>query len=79
MRHPNIPGAGMTKRTRKFIGTILMLILVCVWALVAMMIAQFKVREIAGIAEFLYYVIAGIGWILPAMLLIKWMEKPDAA
>jgi Protein of unknown function (DUF2842) len=69
----------MTRRTRKFIGTILMIVLVSVWALIAMMIAQFKVREIAGIAEFVYYVVAGIGWIFPAMLLIKWMEKPDAA
>ena len=24
----------------------------------------------------IYYVIAGIGWVLPAMPLIRWMMKP---
>jgi hypothetical protein len=67
----------MQRRTRKFIGTILMIVLVCTWALIAMVIAQVRVREIAGLAEFAYYVIAGLGWVLPAMLLIRWMERPD--
>jgi hypothetical protein len=25
----------------------------------------------------LYYVIAGLGWVIPAGLLIKWMQRPD--
>jgi hypothetical protein len=25
----------------------------------------------------LYYVVAGLGWVLPAMPLIKWMSRPD--
>jgi hypothetical protein len=24
----------------------------------------------------LYYVIAGIGWVLPAMPLVRWMSRP---
>ncbi|HEY6025670.1 MAG TPA: DUF2842 domain-containing protein, partial [Pseudolabrys sp.] len=26
----------------------------------------------------LYYVVAGLGWVLPAMPLIAWMSRPDA-
>jgi hypothetical protein len=25
-----------------------------------------------------YYVVAGLGWVLPAMPLIAWMSRPDA-
>jgi len=28
--------------------------------------------------ELLFYVVAGIGWILPAMPIISWMARPDA-
>jgi hypothetical protein len=27
----------------------------------------------------IYYVVAGLGWVLPAMPLIRWMSRPDAA
>jgi hypothetical protein len=65
----------MPIRIRKLIGTFALLALVIVWALVAMAIAQFppifQNPWIAGI----YYVVAGVGWVLPAMPLIKWMSK----
>jgi hypothetical protein len=25
----------------------------------------------------IYYVVAGLGWVLPAMPLISWMSRPD--
>ena len=28
--------------------------------------------------ELLFYVVAGIGWILPAMPIISWMARPNA-
>jgi hypothetical protein len=27
--------------------------------------------------EIAYYVVAGLGWVLPAMPLISWMSRPD--
>ena len=65
----------MPVRIRKLIGAVALLVLVTVWALLAMAIAQFpsifENRLIAG----LYYFVAGIGWVLPAMPLIRWMSK----
>ena len=65
----------MSIRIRKLIGVFALFALVIVWALAAMAIAQFPPifnnRLLAGI----YYFVAGIGWVLPAMPLIKWMSK----
>ncbi len=68
----------MSIRIRKLIGTFVLLALVIVWALVAMAIAQFPpIFQNPWVAA-VYYVVAGIGWILPAMPLIKWMSKGPA-
>jgi len=68
----------MSVRTRKFIGTIAMLALVIVWALLAMALAQSALTDISGWVATIYYVVAGLGWVLPAMPLISWMSRPDA-
>jgi hypothetical protein len=62
-------------RTRKLIGTVVMIALVCVWALLAMAFAQVLAVSSSRVLEFAYYALAGIGWIIPAMPLISWMSK----
>ncbi len=68
----------MSIRTRKFIGTILLLLLVAVWALLAMAVAQFVFSSTNSLVAWIYYAVAGMGWVLPAMPLIRWMSVPDA-
>jgi hypothetical protein len=62
-------------RIRKLVGAFALFALVTAWALLAMAIAQFppifESKLIAGI----YYFVAGIGWVLPAMPLVKWMSR----
>jgi len=67
----------MSIRTRKLVGTVALLALVIVWALVAMAVAQPVLASANGLVAGLYYVIVGMGWVLPAMPLIKWMSRPD--
>jgi hypothetical protein len=67
----------MSIRTRKLIGTVALLLLVCVWALLAMALAQSVLTDINGLVAAIYYVVAGLGWVLPAMPLIWWMAKAD--
>lgn len=69
----------MPLRLRKFIGAILLITLVVSWALVAMALAQAPVIKANGVIEVIYYVVAGIAWVLPAMPLVRWMSRPDAA
>jgi hypothetical protein len=68
----------MSIRARKFIGTIALLVLVSVWGLLAMALAQSVLTNINGFVATIYYIVAGLGWVLPAMPLISWMAKPDA-
>jgi hypothetical protein len=68
----------MSIRARKFIGTIGLILLVSVWALLAMALAQSALTDISGWVAAIYYLVAGLGWVLPAMPLVSWMSKPDA-
>jgi hypothetical protein len=67
----------MSIRIRKLIGTVALLVLVSVWGLLAMALAQSVLTDINGFVAAIYYVVAGLGWVLPAMPLISWMAKPD--
>jgi fatty acid desaturase len=69
----------MPSRLRKFIGSILLLVLVTFWALLAMALAQSVLTDINGFVAVIFYVVAGLGWVLPAMPLISWMAKGDKA
>src|ERR1700687_1330679 len=60
----------MTIRTRKLIGTVALLLLVSVWGLLAMALAQSVLTDISGFVAAIYYVVAGLGWVLPALPLI---------
>ena len=67
----------MPIRLRKFIGAIALITLVVCWSLIAMAMAQLPVIKSNKLVEGLYFVIAGLGWVLPAMPLIRWMSRPD--
>jgi hypothetical protein len=67
----------MPIRLRKLIGTLALLVLVIVWALLAMALAQSPTIRDNSLLSVAYYVIAGLGWVLPAMPLVSWMARPD--
>ena len=68
----------MSIRTRKLIGAFALFVLVIVWGLLAMALAQSVLTNINGFVATIYYIVAGLGWVLPAMPLVKWMTRPDA-
>lgn len=65
----------MPIRLRKFIGAVLLFVLVIVWALVAMALAQAPAIHDSAIISIAYYVIAGIGWVVPALPIVTWMSR----
>lgn len=69
----------MPQRLRKLIGTVLLLILVVVWALGAMAVAQGRVTDLPWALQTVSYILLGTLWVIPAGLLIHWMERPDRA
>ena len=67
----------MTQSKRKLVGTVAILIFVCVYALVAMALAQGRITEAAKPIQTIAYIVIGLIWVLPLLPLIKWMERKD--
>jgi len=63
----------MSIRIRKLVGAFALIALVLTWTLLAMGAAQFPVVKASALGETIYYVVAGLAWVLPAMPLIRWM------
>ena len=68
----------MTIRQRKLIGAVLLLVLVIVWSLAGVAVAQAPILKDNRGWQFVFYIVAGLGWVLPAMPLIKWMSRKDS-
>jgi predicted transporter len=64
----------MTRRTRKLVGTMLMLVFVFVYALVVTAVAAPVLLSASQLVQGIFYVVAGLAWAPPLMLMIRWME-----
>ncbi len=69
----------MRQRTRKLVGTIVLVAFVSLYALTAMTIAAAKLPGAPGLVQLVFYIVAGLVWVVPAAVLVKWMQRPDAA
>jgi Protein of unknown function (DUF2842) len=67
----------MSRRTRKFIGAIVMLTFVTAYALVVMTLAQPLLTGASKLVQGIFYAVAGLLWVLPVLPLISWMDRPD--
>ncbi|HML42211.1 MAG: DUF2842 domain-containing protein [Hyphomicrobium zavarzinii] len=68
----------MTLRTRKLVGAIALVVFLAFYALMAMMAAIILQVSASKVVELIYYPVAGLLWLPPAMWLVKWMQRPDA-
>ena len=67
----------MRIRQRKFVGLVAMIVFLVGYALIAMSIGgQYVVGHGAAI-ELPAFILLGVGWIPVAMVLIRWMSRPD--
>ena len=66
----------MPVRLRKFIGSILILFIVILYSILATSIASAFLGASPWWVHLLYFLLSGLLWILPAMLIIKWMAGP---
>ncbi len=63
----------MPLRLKKLIGTFLLVALVVIYALVASIFAVARLSESGPWVHFLFFLLSGLLWVLPAMGIIKWM------
>jgi hypothetical protein len=66
----------MPDKLRKLIGTVMIIILVIAYALLATVIASATLGRAHWTIHLLYFFLTGLLWVLPAMWIIKWMHKP---
>lgn len=68
----------MTIRTRKLIGTVVLLVFLTAYAFLALAVAVvLQVNEASKLAELGFYAVAGLLWVLPAAAIVSWMGRPD--
>jgi hypothetical protein len=67
----------MTQRNRKLTGILLILLSMVVWAAAATSIYLAFPPELPPWLLMPYFIVAGMGWLLPAMWIIRWMARPD--
>lgn len=65
----------MPIRLKKLIGTILLILLVTLYALLATTVASATLGESGPIVHLAYFFFTGLLWVLPAMWIIRWMSK----
>lgn len=66
----------MTQSARKFIGMVFLLVFVMTYALLAIALGDPVMARLPESIRFGYYVVAGLAWVLPAMVVIRWMQRP---
>lgn len=64
-------------RTRKLIGTIVMLIFIGFYVIFAMAVAEGRITEAPKLVQTIAYIILGLIWVVPLLPLIRWMGRPD--
>ena len=69
----------MRARTRKFIGSTLLVIALPVYSMVAVAAAGTMLAGASTLVQTLFFLVTGLIWVLPAMALISWMLKHDRA
>jgi predicted membrane channel-forming protein YqfA (hemolysin III family) len=67
----------MRQTHRKLVGTVVIIVFVCVYALVAMALAQGRITEAPKPVQTIAYIALGLAWVLPLLPLIRWMERND--
>lgn len=67
----------MPARLKKLISTIAIVALVVLYALVATTVATYRLAESPWWVHLAYFFFTGVLWVLPAMWLIRWAERPS--
>ena len=63
-------------RWKKFIGVFALLAILAIYVLAVMRAAVAILPTAGPVAEFLFYAVAGLAWVVPVRYLILWMNRP---
>jgi hypothetical protein len=66
----------MNARIRKLIGAIALLAFIPAYAIVVVAVAVARLPGTSILTHTLFFAIAGLLWVIPAGLVIRWMLRP---
>ena len=66
----------MQIRTRKLVGTLLLLGFLALYSALVVALAAGRIATAPPLAQFAFFLFAGLLWVLPAGFLIRWMTRP---
>jgi drug/metabolite transporter superfamily protein YnfA len=67
----------MRSKTRKLIGAAGLLALAVFWPLLTIALGHSNLTRDYAAAQVVFILVFGLVWIVPAALLIRWMQRPD--
>jgi hypothetical protein len=62
---------------RKLIGTVVLLVFLVLYIWLAAALGSGRIVEAPALLQAAYFLVAGLLWVIPAGLLIRWMQRPD--
>lgn len=65
----------MPDSLRKLIGTMLLLVIVAVYSLVMMVVAERTLPHAGPVTQLMFYAIAGLAWVPLAGFVVWWMYQ----
>jgi hypothetical protein len=67
----------LPSRLRKLIGAVMLGIFIPLYAMTAMVIASAKLPGAPILIQTVSYAFLGLLWVLPAGVIVTWMQRPD--
>ena len=67
----------MTQRRRKFLGVLLILGSIAAWLAIGTTIYLELLQGMPWFVLIVFFAIVGMGWVFPAMAIIRWMAKDN--
>jgi Protein of unknown function (DUF2842) len=64
-------------RARKLLGMLVLLLFLFAYAMAVASVGAGRIASVSPFVRLAYFVIAGLAWVIPAGLLIRWMQRPD--
>lgn len=68
----------MTSKLRRFVGSLVLVVFLLAYVFFAVAIGDVIIASKSGWVQFGYFIVAGLLWVAPAALLVKWMYTPPA-
>lgn len=68
----------MLIRLKKLVGTIILILIVIIYPIFATAYASLHLAQSSGWVHLAFFLVTGLLWILPAMVVIRWMSGPPA-